>query len=58
LVHGVEKYGRRWSDILTKYQKNFKSIRKNNDLQGRYIQIEKNEASLAYFKKKAKLIRD
>ena len=50
--------GRRWSDIFSKYQKYFKSIRKSKDLQGRYIQIEKNESSLAYFKKKAKSIRD
>ena len=58
LVHGVEKYGKRWAEILTKYQKYFKSSRKATDLQGRYAIMEKNEVSLTYFKKQAKLIRD
>ena len=56
LVHGVEKYGRKWTNILATYQNHFQKERKSNDLQARYQQFEKNVDMFEFFKKQSKNI--
>ena len=56
LVHGVEKLGRNWVDILGRYKNHFKKQRDAKGLHSKYKSLENNKECLEYFMKKAALL--